>query len=595
MSPTISRHAVVLGRLLIGLSQGAALYLLTRAQQAKGWPFTDLRVHDALLDIARYAPVFAIVTIGHLRMRTAILWLGIVVLLCGGLGFYQGYRDPSPTFDFLFSWTGWLNFNFGLSALLFIGHSLTAAADADKRRIAAFPTYFDVAWQLATQLILSSLFVLLLWGILFLGAILFQAIGIDFFIKTLVKPWFSFPVTTMASSAALHLTDAHTSLVRGARNLLLNLLSWLMPIMVVIALGFLATLPFTGLQPLWKTRYATASLTTAMAILILLINSQYQDGRPETRDSRILTYSRVPAALILLPLVALAGYGLHLRVEQYGWTPSRVIAGTILVVGFCHALGYTASALASGPRMRLLPATNIASAFVVILSIVALLTPIADPARISVASQVSRLKSGAVDPDKFDFNFLRFRSARFGNEALEHLKHLKDGPNATRIAEKAARAQVSLSPYAAAIDRASQPRSTTESRTANVTMIQPKSASLPTAFLQQDWSASTDKARLPACVTMEKAAKCEAILFDLTGEADSGLILGNGTAWVFGRDSQGTWSLLGTLANTYCVGVWDAIRAGQVATSPAVNKDIVVNGFRLPILTACPPITATKH
>ena len=331
-----SRYGIALIRLLCGLLQGIALYLLARAAEAKAWPATDPRVYDALIDIARYVPIYAIVSIGNLRLRTAAIWLAVLVVLCGGLGFYQGFRTPRAELDGGFFTASWLTYGFGLATLLFIGHSLVAAGDHDRRRIALFPTYFDIAWRLATQFLLSSLFVLLLWGILFLGASLFQAIGIDFFMRTFWKTWFWLPTTAMASSAALHLTDAHTALVRGARNLLLGLLSWLMPILTVIVAGFLLTLPFTGLEPLWKTRYAASSLLGAATILILLINVL---SRRAAECSRVLTFMRLPAAL-LTPLVALAA------AAWYGWTETRVVA----VARWSwrpHAGGYVA-ALTSG-------------------------------------------------------------------------------------------------------------------------------------------------------------------------------------------------------------------------------------------------------
>jgi hypothetical protein len=39
-----------------------------------------------------------------------------------------------------------------------------------------------------------------------------------------------------------------------------------------------------------------------------------------------------------------------------------------------------------------------------------------------------------IAPDKFDFAFLRFRSGRFGREALDRLMAKQDGPNAELIA-----------------------------------------------------------------------------------------------------------------------------------------------------------------
>src|SRR5262249_50693040 len=188
----------------------------------------------------------------------------------------------------------------------------------------------------------------------------------------------------------------------------------------------------------------------------------------------------IVAAVILVPLVALATYGLTLRVEQYGWTPERIIVSACIAVGACLALGYLLAVVRPRAFLRTLETTNIVTAFVILGAILALLTPIADPARISVADQVARLESGRTPPERFDFVFLRFGSGRYGVEALNRLKQKQDGPNATRIAQMAnealnwqTRSQVLT------------PRLTPEARSANIEVLHPKGQSLPMSFLQQ--------------------------------------------------------------------------------------------------------------
>ena len=74
----------------------------------------------------------------------------------------------------------------------------------------------------------------------------------------------------LAFTCAIHVTDVRAGIVRGARTLKLTLLSWLLPIMALIAVTFLATLLFTGLEPLWSTRRATPVLLAAAAALVFL-------------------------------------------------------------------------------------------------------------------------------------------------------------------------------------------------------------------------------------------------------------------------------------------------------------------------------------
>ena len=78
-----------------------------------------------------------------------------------------------------------------------------------------------------------------------------------------------------------------------------QLLSWLLPVMTLLAIAFLLALPFTGLEPLWSTRQATAILLTASSALVVLINAGYQDGRYASPAT--LRYASRTAALVLIP------------------------------------------------------------------------------------------------------------------------------------------------------------------------------------------------------------------------------------------------------------------------------------------------------
>ena len=94
----------------------------------------------------------------------------------------------------------------------------------------------------------------------------------------------------------------------------------------------------------------------------------------------------------------------------------------------CYAAGYLFAALRAPLLMKGLERTNVLVACVIVVAVLSLFSPLADPARISVADQLSRLQSGAVPPERFDFAFLRFDSGRYGRMALERLAAATDGP-----------------------------------------------------------------------------------------------------------------------------------------------------------------------
>ncbi|HWU15599.1 MAG TPA: DUF4153 domain-containing protein, partial [Caulobacter sp.] len=312
---------------------------------------------------------------------------------------------------------------FAVAALIFIGHHLVEPADIERRRIAAYSAYFDVTWKHGVQGALSVGFTGAFWLLLFLAAALFKLIGVDA-IETLIRrEWFAFPATAVIFAAAVQLTDVRANLVRGVRTVALTLLSWLLPLMALIAAAFLLTLPFTGLEPLWKTKSATAILLVADAFLILLANAAYQDGTE--RAAVVLKWAARLAGLLLVPITGLAAYGLSLRIGQYGLSPDRIIAAACVLVAAGYAMGYAVAAVRPGAWMKTLETTNIAMAFGVIAVLLALCTPVADPRRLSVEDQVKRLESGRVKAAEFDFRFLRFDAGRYGQRAFERLKHDK--------------------------------------------------------------------------------------------------------------------------------------------------------------------------
>ena len=72
---------------------------------------------------------------------------------------------------------------------------------------------------------------------------------------------------------------------------------------------------------------------------------------------------------------------------------------------------------------------------VAVAGVLALFTPLADPARLSVADQMRRLETGRVSAEAFDYAFLRFDAGRSGREALDSLTESDDPEIARRAAE----------------------------------------------------------------------------------------------------------------------------------------------------------------
>ena len=574
---TLQSTAVI--RALIGLVQGAALFLLYDAITLKLWPATNGELFAPLLVVALFVPMIVVAALDNMRTRTLAIWAITATVVCAGLAFYDIFRSPLEAYGGGLRPVPSPQFFIALAAGLFISHSLIAAGEAEHRWVASYPRYFDMSWKQGVQLVLAILFVGVFWGLLWLGAELFRLIKIETLSELIAKPWFAIPVTTLAITCALHVTDVRAGLVSGARTLKLTLLSWLLPMMAAFAVAFVLALPFTSIEPLWSTRRATSILLTAIAALVFLINAAYQDGRPETPVAAVLRVSRVVAALVIVPLVVLAAYGLSLRVRQYGWTPERITAAACVVVAACYAIGYAVVTLLSRGSLRGLEAVNVTTAFVIIGVLLALFSPVADPIRISVNDQVSRLEAGRLPSDQFDFGFLRFKAGRYGLAALDRLKSRQDGADAAQIAQKATEALALQRPVPG---RPSAPV-TAQKRSANIAVIYPRDQQiLPEAFLQKDWSTTTSPWLLPQCLLHD--VKCEAMLLDLDGDGAAEILLlpaQPGISAAFKMQSDGSWALLGQLQGWQCVGVREALREGKFEMVTPPLREIEVNGNRI--------------
>lgn len=558
-----------IARLATGFGQGAILYGLVEWGKRLGDGTWMAALFSALALTAVLLPVVALGSINRLQPRPMLYWLGGAGITLLALGAYDGLvstrvgeHGPSPLLG-LCAGSG-----------LFIGHALISAAQADRRWLADYHRYFDSAWKDGVRIALGLAFVGALWIVLGLGSALFGLIGLKVVGDIITKPWFAIPATTTFFAAAIHITDVRAGLVRGIRTVALTLLSWLAPVMGMLTLAFLAALPLTGLKPLWDTRSAAGILLGAAAALIVLLNAAYQEGEETGYPPLVISWTARVVGLLVLPLVVIAGYGVLLRVGQYGLTPERIIALACVLVGLCYGLGYAAAAVWPKGWMVPVERTNILTAHLVLAVILALFSPIADPRRLSVDDQMSRLAQGKVTAARFDYGFLRWDAGAYGRKALARLAAGK-GESAGLARE----AQEQESRYETSAPPA-------EDRARLLTAI--GSTPAPADFLSQDWPAADD----PFQTCRSTGDECRALVADLDGDSVNEVAIFNGAVGggVYAR-LEGRWARVGVLQGAVC-GL-DDLKAGRVtlASPDRLWKDVLVGGRRLRLTPqeACPP------
>lgn len=582
LPPSRSRSIGAL-RMAIGLVQGLVLYVLYQHFTEETWLAHHPMLFRCLALTALFIPPLAISSLSHMRARKLGLWLLLLTALIVGLAIYDFWRGDFGTWLRDPALNAWQKNTLAhlepsphlivlLVLGLFIAQAMALASDHDRRWIASYRSYFDRAWKLALQITFASLFHTALWIILFTGAQLFKLVRLSFLETLLVKPWFVIPVTAMAYSAALHLTDVKPAIVANLRKLLLTMLSWLLPLAVLIVTGFLVGLGSTGLQPLWETRHATAVLLGSTALLVVLINMVYQDGLSDAAPpARLIAWSLRLACVLPLPLVVLAAYALGLRVSQYGWTPDRIYATLCIAVASIYALGYLA-ALRRPVHLDAMAPVNVGASFAILGLLVLILTPLADPARLAVADQLARLRAGQITPQQLDMKFMRHDGQRYGVRALDEIARSQD-PQLASISEEAKRTLASEHAWDVVQAEESRPRPG-----ANVQM-HPKGTPLPAAITEKDWPIMVGGIMTPGCLRSQ-TQECDAYLVTPPGAARAQLLLidQSNLPTLMAEDARDQWQIVGTFPiSRSCLGkLREALDAKTVQwkASPLYDLDL---------------------
>lgn len=275
----------------------------------------------------------------------------------------------------------------------------------------------------------------------FLIAQLFDLIGIGLFKDLLDKGWFGTMLAGFAFGAALGLLRERDALVATLQKLVLVILSVLAPVLAFALVGFLLSLPFTGLAPLWDSGVPTTPvLLAAAAGAAGLVNAVIGDGKSDGSGNRILRWSALLLSLCILPLAVIAAISMGVRIEQYGQTPDRIWGLLAVVVATVYGVAYLAAVARSAKALldwddHIRPA-NVRIALGLCALALFLALPTMDFGAMSARDQLARLKSGATKAAEFDWQAMAFDFGPKGRAELQRLS--KTGSAHQRKGAKAA-------------------------------------------------------------------------------------------------------------------------------------------------------------
>ena len=352
--------------------------------------------------------VLLVVEVGSLR-RTLFYASGFAAVLML-LGAYIGWQaTPYGAFPIAS-----LVAVYGVTLVIACYLALAYLPQVTRGQPLGYEALFANAWRILLVTGLSVLMVLGVYALMALCAALFGVLGIDAFGELFARPWFVLLVGSLAFGVGVLACRRRIDLIDAAIGLLEGLTRYLLPLVLVIVVVFLCTLPVVGLQPLWDTGNGTAILLALNAVALVLVNAVYQAGRDAPYGP--LVHRLMSVGIALLPLVsALAVYGVALRVAQYGWTVERCWALTAAVLFALLSVGYAAAVVwrRAGWPAYLAPFNTVMGGVVIGVLLLAN-SPLLDFRSIAVASQLARIESGEIVPAEFDFRYARTFLARPG-------------------------------------------------------------------------------------------------------------------------------------------------------------------------------------
>lgn len=405
--------------LIIAVVQGILLFGLYRAFDTGLWPSQSPLWSYPLWTLVTAVPLLLLLSLQRDNIRNVSRLAAGSAAVLAVLAIYTGWQaEPFGEFA-LFS----LSAAFSLSITLACFKALMYVQQRANQVPLTYQVLFTNSWRNFLVSALSAIFVFIFWLILMLWGELFKVIEIDFFRDLFREDWFIFPVLGFALGLGMIIFRDLTRVIDNITKLLHGLIKLLLPLVISVAVVFIAALPIVGLNVLWATGNGTALLLWLLAIILFFTNAVYQDGR-ETNPYSPIIHRIIFSGLCVMPIIsALSLYGLVLRLNQYGWSVERCWAFVVWIILTMLAVGYVVGIIRRRADWTMdLGRVNTAMGLVVLAIMLLANSPLLDFRKISLASQLNRVESGEIELREFDFWYTKRHLARAGYLAMEQMK-----------------------------------------------------------------------------------------------------------------------------------------------------------------------------
>ena len=555
------------GMIFIGLLQGTLCYLLMTylVPHNDGWLFYGMPATIAITSAL-------LLTVVSFKQRALWYWMALIFVVVLAMSVWLKWQvEDSDKWrqHEVFMFYGWRLLLMAMLALPWIQYSLHVS-----REQARYPHFYRQLWLNALTLLIVFVANGLFWLVLLLWSEMFKLVGIPFF-STLFfdTDWFGYVAFGLITALAVVLARTQSRLVTAVQKLLTFIATGLLPLVALLALMFILTLPFTGLEAI-SQRVSAAGLMSTLTLLLLLLMAIVREPQKEALPYPGALRYLIKCSLIVAPIYMLiAGWSLWVRIQQYGWTPERLYGVLVVVVLLVWSFGYLASILRRGRNPLELQGLVILGVSLLALGLLVLLSsPVIDAWRISVNSHMGLYHSGKIKPDQVSLYMLD-HSGKPGRAALEALQ--KDV--AFNQDSKRRRDLISLLQ-----GRRDPVKELTATQLVSKVVIAPGSQKPDDAF----WAfVKTQGYRITSCAEQNA---CVLVSQDLNADSHPEQVLyafGDGESLVFGVQKN-KWDLLAVARLPEGFNkdkLLQAVANQQLGSAPRIWRDITIDGKRLPM------------
>ncbi|ELK6657047.1 DUF4153 domain-containing protein [Citrobacter freundii] len=556
-----------LGMIFIGLLQGALCYLLMTylVPHNDGWLFYGMPATIAITSAL-------LLTVVSFKQRALWYWMALIFVVVLAMSVWLKWQvEDSDKWrqHEVFMFYGWRLLLMAMLALPWIQYSLHVS-----REQARYPHFYRQLWLNALTLLIVFVANGLFWLVLLLWSEMFKLVGIPFF-STLFfdTDWFGYVAFGLITALAVVLARTQSRLVTAVQKLLTFIATGLLPLVALLALMFILTLPFTGLEAI-SQRVSAAGLMSTLTLLLLLLMAIVREPQKEALPYPGALRYLIKCSLIVAPIYMLiAGWSLWVRIQQYGWTPERLHGVLVVVVLLAWSVGYLVSILRRGHNPLEIQGKVILGVSLLALGLLVLLSsPVIDAWRISVNSHMGLYHSGKIKPDQVSLYMLD-HSGKPGRAALEALqKDVAFNQDSKRRRDLNSLLQGSRDPV----------KELTATQLVSKVVIAPGSEKPDDAF----WTfVKAQGYRITSCAEQNA---CVLVSQDLNADGHPEQVLyafGDGESLVFGMQKN-KWDLLAVARLPEGFNkdkLLQAVANQQLGSAPRIWRDITIDGKRLPM------------